>query len=290
PQGANARGLREVGCSPALGPGLADAPSRGRDTASILTGLASGDLGAVVLTHPDPSGPKWERALDAADYVAAFSDFLSPALEEHANVVFPAESYAERDGTVTHPDGRIQRVRQAIGHPGEVRPAWGVIAELLAELGKPIEGITTAQVWDELSAAVSLYAGIDYEAMGGNGVRWQGVNPPPDAELPEAPAGEPPHAEDGGLRLGTVRSLWSGTETEHSPALRFLKSERLAELSPGDAERLGVGPGDQVTVRSNGTSLSARAALRSAVPEGSVFLVDSSQALPDGERVEVTRG
>ena len=47
-------------------------------------------------------------------------------------MVFPAESYAEKEGTVTHPDGRLQRVRQAIGHPGEVRPQWSVLAELCA--------------------------------------------------------------------------------------------------------------------------------------------------------------
>ena len=55
----------------------------------------------------------------------AFTDFLTPALEENATVVFPAESNAEKEGTLTHPDGRLQRVRQAIGHPGEIRARSG---------------------------------------------------------------------------------------------------------------------------------------------------------------------
>ncbi|MBA3301874.1 MAG: molybdopterin-dependent oxidoreductase, partial [Thermoleophilaceae bacterium] len=290
PENANARGLREVGCSPALGPGLADAPAPGRDGASILAGLADGELTALVTTHARTEGPKWEQALDAAAHVVAFSDFLSPALAEHANVVFPSESYAEREGTVTHTDGRIQRVRQAVGRPGAVRAAWSVIEDLLAALSSPTGAQTAAMVWQEITEAVGPYAGVTLEAMGGHGVRWAETGSAPPGELPEAPSDEAPAAGGTGLRLGSVRSLWAGPETEHSPALRFLKPEGVAELSPEDAKKRGVGAGETVTVHSNGTSVRARAALRSAVPAGSVFLVDGGTGLPDGESVEVTRG
>ena len=67
--------------------------------------------------------------------VIAFARFRSEALEAHANVVFPAEIYAEKEGTVTHPDGRVQRLRQALGHAGEVRPGWSVLGELCERLG-----------------------------------------------------------------------------------------------------------------------------------------------------------
>ena len=69
----------------------------------------------------------------------AFADFVDEALDEHADVVFPAESYAEKEGTVTHPDGRLQRVRQAIGRPGEVRAELGVLAELCERLGAGLD-------------------------------------------------------------------------------------------------------------------------------------------------------
>ena len=54
-------------------------------------------------------------------------------------MVFPAESNAEKEGTLTHPDGRVQRVRQAIGHLGEVRPGWWVLAELADRCGAGLD-------------------------------------------------------------------------------------------------------------------------------------------------------
>jgi len=120
PAGTNSRGLREVGCLPNLGPGLSDAGATGLGAAEIPGGGMTTLLlfqSDPIRTHPDPEA--WEQALDDATGVVAFADFLTPALEEHATVVFPAESYAEKEGTVTHPDGRLQRVRQAIAQAAE---------------------------------------------------------------------------------------------------------------------------------------------------------------------------
>ena len=112
PAGTNGRGLREVGCLPNLGPGLTAAEATGVGAAE----MPGAGLSALFLfqadpmsTHPDSDA--WEHALEAATGVVVFADFVTPALEEHATVVFPAESYAEKEGTVTHPDGRLQRVR-----------------------------------------------------------------------------------------------------------------------------------------------------------------------------------
>ena len=63
----------------------------------------------------------WKRALSAADHVIAFS-MLENETTAQADVVFPLESHAEKDGTVTHPDGRLQRVRPSAARPGDVRP------------------------------------------------------------------------------------------------------------------------------------------------------------------------
>jgi anaerobic selenocysteine-containing dehydrogenase len=73
-----------------------------------------------------------------------------------------------------------------------------------------------------------------------------------------------------------VPSLWASAETDHAAALRFLAPVQRADLAPADADRLGVGPGDLVEVAANGTSVHATAALRSAVPEGSVFLIEGT--------------
>ena len=139
PQVANGRGLREAGVACGMGPGLSDAPA-GRDAPAIAAALRDGELTALYLLELDPladledrSG--WDQALEHATTVIAHAAFLSDGLREHATVIFPAEAYAEKEGTVTHPDGRLQRLRPAIARQGEVRSGWSILAELCARLG-----------------------------------------------------------------------------------------------------------------------------------------------------------
>jgi NADH-quinone oxidoreductase subunit G len=261
PAGSNGRGLREVGCAPGLGPGLAEAgaPEGATDQPA-----------ALVAVQADP--PR------GAANVIAFASFLTEELEEEALVVLPAESYAEKEGTVTHPDGRLQRVREAIGRPGEVQAGWRVLLELCERLGAGLEAPGLPQVTAEMASAVGIYDGLTLEEIGGTGVRWQERDAAaklPEADLPEGELENPPELPAGTL-LGTPHSLWSGPVTEHSPALRFLAPKPRVELAPADAEGLGVAPGDEVVVSSNGTSVRAVAALRSGVRPGSVFLVGAN--------------
>ena len=89
--------------------------------------MIQGELSALYLLQADPLRPApgespsrsgGKQALQRASTVVAHATFLTDGIREHANVVFPAESYAEKEGTVTHPDGRIQRLRPAVAHPG----------------------------------------------------------------------------------------------------------------------------------------------------------------------------
>jgi len=303
PAATNARGMREAGVAPHLGPGLADAPEPGMAAAEIAGALAGGDLTALTLLNADPlsTHPErhaWEAALDGAGALIAFSEFLTPALTEHATVVFPAESNAEREGTLTHPDGRVQRVRQAIGHQGEVRPGWAVLAELARRCGAELDVRGAPMATAALAGAVPFLAGLDLEQVGGRGVRWQdrdAASGLPAAELPGSALEAPPELPDG-LRLGATPSLWAGETIEHAPSLRFLAPEQRVELAPSDAERIGVGAGDRVRVSAGDQSIGAKVALRQAVRPGSVFLVsgtseDNATALTNGvpRTVEVTK-
>jgi NADH-quinone oxidoreductase subunit G len=265
PAGANGRGLREVGCAPGLGPGLGDADPPPEE---------AGGPAALVLLNAEPSA----TLLEQAESVIAFASFRGRELYEHADVVFPAESYAEKEGTVTHPDGRIQRVRQAIGRPNEVRAGWWVLGELCERLGAALPADSAPLVTAELTKAAGIYEGITLDEIGGTGVRWQERDAAaklPGAELPEGELETPPELPEG-MRLGAAPSLWEGHVTRHAPALRFLTPHPRAELAPADAERLGVRPGDEVLLSSNGTSVRAAAALRSGVQPGSVFLVGAN--------------
>jgi len=269
PEGANGRGLREVGCSPGLGPGLADAPETGDPDAT---------RGALLLVETELP----EAVLEEAAAVIAFARFRSESLDANADVVFPAEIYAEKEGTVTHPDGRLQRVRQALGHAGEVRAGWQVLAELCERAGAGLDLHSSSEVTALIAERVPIYAGLTLDAIGGLGVRWQerdGAEALAPEELSREALADPPAAPMG-LRVVRVPTLWSGPEIEHSPSLRFLAVDGRAELSVDDARELGLESGDEVELSAGGARATAQATVRFGVPKGSVFVAGAD--LPDG--------
>jgi NADH-quinone oxidoreductase subunit G len=237
PAAPNGRGLREAGFLPNAGPGLEDPPADGLDTEAIGAALESGELTALYLLGCDPlrelpDRELWARALEGASSVVAHASFLTETVAEHADIVFPAEVYAEKEGTLVHPDGRLQRLRPAIARPGHVEAGWRVIAELAGRLGlaldlDPLAGSTASSM---LFEAVPHYAGLTLEEIGGRGVRWQerpaaGKLPrgePDRSALPPAPVPEP----ERGTELEGARSIWDAAEVEHSPSLSFLFPQR----------------------------------------------------------------
>src|SRR5439155_14774619 len=117
-----------------------------------------------------------------------------------------------------------------------------------------------------------------------------------EGDRPSGEAGRGGAAEDVGgvIRMGTYRDLWAAEVTDRSPALRFLAPKQTLEIAPADAERLGLGSGEQVDVRSNGTSVRARVAIRERVRPGSGFLIEGTRdananAIPPGARAEVAK-
>ena len=272
PAETNGRGLREVGCVPGLGPGLQDTEAPGEDAG-----------GALLLLEAEAS----EAEMAQAGAVIAFAGFHSEALDSQADVVFPAEVYAEKEGTITHPDGRIQRVRQAIGHTGGTRAGWSVLAELCERLGTGTGARSLSMVTALMAEAVPFYAGLTLDEIGGDGVRWQDRDAATGLEAAELPTGalEQPPAPADGLVLAGAPTLWVGPEVEHSPSLRFLDVRERAWLSVEDARRLDVASGDEVQLSQDGESVSAVAVIRTGVPAGSVFV--SPPALAEGP-VEVT--
>jgi NADH-quinone oxidoreductase subunit G len=252
PAAANGRGLREAGVLPNAGPGLAETAA-GRDGRAIAEALGEGELTALYLLHSDPLRDLphrglWERALASASTVVAHSAFLTEAIREHAHVVFPAEAYPEKEGTIVHPDGRLQRLRPVIARSGEVRAEWQVLAELALRLGVDL-GVPSATIASEqLFAAVPFYAGLTLEEIGGRGVRWQereaaaafpAPGRQPADEVPRGAGGLATDAAGGGAAdragapdaadLAGFRSVWDAPEVEFSPTLEFLFPGRARE-------------------------------------------------------------
>jgi NADH-quinone oxidoreductase subunit G len=331
PDTTNARGLREAGCLPDAGPGLAESRTKfsvnesenlvldGKPTEEIRAALESGELTALLLFGVDPlrdfpDTPAWEAALTAADFVVCFS-MHENATTAKADVLFPLETHAEKDGTVTHPDGRLQRVRPSAGRPGDIRPNFQVLSELSAALGHETGVNSQPTAFAALRQAVPFYAAIDDADIGGRGIRWQDTEAA--ESMPRASVAAPSSlgtsstgsgvADASGelgsssakrsqgaatLALGTYRDLWAGPITELNPPLKFLTPRQRLEISPSDAERLGVKSGETVRVGQDGSSVEAEVQIKDRVSEGVVFLaegvsVGNANALLNGGPVRV---
>jgi len=340
PELTNARGLREAGCLPDAGPGLtraASSPHLGSDAARMGLGTEeirgapeSGELKTLLLFGVDPlrdfpDTAAWQRALAAADHLIVFSTFEN-ATTKMADVVFPLETHAEKDGTVTHPDGRLQRVRPSASRPGDIRPNWGVLAELSLALGHDTGITSQPSAFAALTDAVPFYAGITDAEIAGRGVRWQdrpaasnlsrdagddspgspsrgvpGESSPASRQAGERTSdpgsiGTPREREPsdpGSLVLGTYRDLWAGPITELNPPLKFLQPRQRLELSLTDAECLELKAGDEVAVSQNGTSVRAQVAVRERIEQGVCFLIEgtaegNANDLLNGSPVSVT--
>jgi NADH-quinone oxidoreductase subunit G len=264
PAFSNGRGLREAGVLPNAGPGLsapaavagatngsANAGAPPRDAQAIAAGLAAGELSALYLLHCDPlrdlpDRELWERALAGASTVIAHASFLTDAIGEYADIVFPAEAYAEKEGTIVHPDGRLQRLRPAIARPGGVRAEWHVLAELALRLGLDLDVLSGQMASQQLFGAVPFYAGLTLEEIGGRGVRWQEreaapafPQPAPGAAPKAAQAPEAAPSLEEAADLAGWRSVWDAPEVEFSPALEFLfpRTKAVLPLTYSGAEK-----------------------------------------------------
>ena len=169
---------------------------------------------------------------------------------EFADVLLPLESHAEKDGTVTHPDGRIQRVRPSARRPGEVRPAWLVLTELSAMLGVDTGITSTPEALAAVASAVPFYGGVTDSEIAGHGVRWQERpaatslgTPSPDLTLyndspgPFPPAGEGSPVEGGesGVKDGAAVPAedLNGLSEGGGPGVKDGGAVPPEELTPG---------------------------------------------------------
>jgi NADH-quinone oxidoreductase subunit G len=296
PAGANGRGLREAGVLPNARPGYEDLPASGRSAGEIAQAAADGDVTALYLFQTDPlrdlpNRALWERALHHAALVVAHASVLTEGLFEHASVIFPAESHAEKEGTVVHPDGRLQRLRIAIAHPGEVRAGWSVVAEISRRVGLELGVATSQMAFEQLESAVPFYAGLTLEELAGKGIRWPeraksaGADPA-GAGLAQggesAGAGAP--RRDPTPRVPSIAGLMSAPAGE-------TPQPSLAAPPPFD-EPAGNGRGDSGSLRL-GTHRSIWAWPEVEISPALKFLVPYQQvelAPPDARRLGIEHG
>jgi formate dehydrogenase major subunit/formate dehydrogenase alpha subunit len=243
----------------------------------------------VLISEADAS--KVRRALEAVDLLVVQDIFLTDTAAL-ADVVLPATSFAETDGTFTNTERRVQRVRKAVEPPGEAREDWRIVAELSTRMGYPMSYDDASQVWDEMAGQTPAFAGISYERLEGDGIQWP--CPTPDhpgtsylhTELWDgkqtayfrpvgyAPPDEQPD-EEFPFVLTTGRHLQAyhtHTMTGRTPGIRVLLPEETAEINPADGQRLGIEDGERVRIVSRRGEVTATARFTDRSAEGVVFL------------------
>ena len=217
-----------------------------------------------------------------ADTVVGIGMFAEE-LRGIADLVLPATSYLERDGTMVNLEGRVQRLRRAVIPPCPDELAW--IAKLAERFGVTLSRDATG-VFAELSPKL-----FDDVALGelGEQAPLPAAGEPAEATAPApARAAAPKVAGGGPLRLARYRALFSGPAVERVTELSFQRPEPVVELSTEDASVRGIENGDAVRVSSNGTSVELRAHVNRRLIRGAVrAAAEHVEPLEPG--VEVTK-
>jgi formate dehydrogenase major subunit/formate dehydrogenase alpha subunit len=208
-----------------------------------------------------------------------------------AHVVFPSASFAEKEGTFTNTERRVQRVRKAVESPGQALDDWRIIAGLSTALGYPMAYASAREIFDELASLTPAYAGMSYKRLESGGLQWP--CPTPDHPgtpvlhmhrfsrgrglfhaVEYVPAAESPDGEYP-FMLTTGRyyvHYHTGTMTRRSKGLDMLCPEGFVEMHPRDVERLALSDGERVRLRSRRGEIQIRVQRTDRCPAGVVFV------------------
>jgi formate dehydrogenase major subunit/formate dehydrogenase alpha subunit len=254
-----------------------------------------------MVTDPDLNHVR--KALDKTEFLVVQDLFFTETCQ-YADVIFPATSFAEKDGTFTNTERRVQLVCKALDPPGEARGDWQIVSDLAKRMlalgaAAPDESApysawdygSAADVLAEINALTPIYAGITYERLeAGDQLQWPvpsdghpgtpilhvgkfsrglgrfaAVDHAPPVELPD---------DEYPLMLTTGRVLyhWHGGEmTRRARYLEAMYPEALIEINPQDAQAAGIGDGQLMKVASRRGEIVARAEVTDRVGPGLIF-------------------
>lgn len=274
----------------------------------------------------------------ACDPVAQiFGDFAKPDFlvvqdlfltetGKFADVVLPAQSFAERDGTSTNTERRVQLFRAAIKPIGDSKPDWAIIAEIARRMGADWGYKNSEQVMDEVARSVPLYASMTYTALAQNikmpraaygqgnpsdqateiamgelenissGLQWKSAAESDASAKFELVWREPSRQSPAASRqyfLAVSRSLYDrGTCVSRSKIVQSRVPQANIEINSLDAEELNIADGARVLLSFDSRVIDLIAQVDGRVPPGTVLVasnLDGTNALPMGARVEVDK-
>jgi len=241
----------------------------------------------------DPDLQHVEASLKKLDFLVVQDIFLSETARL-ADVVLPAASFAEKGGTFTNTERRVQRIRPAIDPIGESRPDWWITCEIAKRLGgKGFDFAHPREIFEEIASLTPSYEGISYKRLENGGLQWPcksqehpgtpmlhteqfltstgkgqfvSLEYRPPAEIPD---------DEYPLILTTERSLYhyhTGTMTRRVRGLNILRRQEMVEMNPKDATILRITDGEMVRVISRRGEVTTRAKVTEASPPGVVSM------------------
>ena len=281
-------------------------PEKGLVVTDMVDEMLKGRIKAMYITGENPllSEPDLhhaEQAFKALDFLVV-QDIFMHETGEIADVVLPATTFAEKDGTFTNSERRVQRVRKTIEPVGDSRPDWEIVCDVArrmsAKLGLGLEDQftyrDTSEIFDEMARLTPMIAGISYERLEDEGgIQWPCPSPDHpgtrflyESDFPRGPRArfvafdQGPLAEEMPskrfplvLNTGRVLYHWhGGTMTRRADGLLARSPELQVSLNAGDGERFNVADGEWVRVRSRRGELEGRVLYTEKMRKGEVFV------------------
>lgn len=277
----------------AWGTALPDKP--GLTIPKILDAAEHGTVKALMIMgeNPmmsDPDIDHVEKSLKKLDLLVV-QDIFPTETTALAHVVLPSTAWAEKDGTFSNTERRVQRVRKAVPTSGEALDDWQILSLLAGKLGADWNYNSSKEIMDEINKVTPSYAGITYDRIENAGLQW----PCPNTEHPGTPIlhaaaftrGKglfsvcehiPPAEEadkDYPFVLTTGRILYqyhTATMSRRSKGLVSRTPDAFIEVNPADAEKLGIAQGDTVEVSSRRGKIRVSAEVSNKCDKGVVFI------------------
>lgn len=276
--------------------GVPELPAKpGLTIVETLNAAVKGDIKSlfVVGENPmmsDPDLHHVEEGLKNLEFLVVQDIFLTETARL-ADVVLPAACFAEKEGTFSNTERRVQRVRKAVDPPGEARADWEIITEIASRMGYQMKYADAEAIFDEMARVTPSYAGMDYYRLDQGGLQW----PCPTKEhagtkylhkdkfvrgkgkfhaVEWIPPAEPTDGEYPFL-MTTGRVLYqyhTGTMTRRSEGLDGCAPECFVEVNTVDATKLGLANGEMVKVTSRRGTLTAKARVSEMTDVGTIFI------------------
>jgi formate dehydrogenase (NADP+) alpha subunit len=233
-----------------------------------------------------PNGKKAQEAFKKTDFVIVQDSFLTETAQL-ADVVLPASTYVEKEGTFTNMGMTVQRLNKVIEPVGNSRPDWQIVCDLAKKMGHSYSYTSPEQIMDEVGKSVPIYEGIENNDLAKEGFRWvssvYNKSEPVKYrfEISESKLTDIKKSKKYPFILITGSSLrHQGTYSRNSSSLISLASECFMEINRNNARKMNIADGDMVKIESAQDKIQLRAKTTNRVPEGAVFVSEDYEWAP----------